>query len=83
MAIRSIIIDFILRRNKFSDIEFDSHSIGIEELLQEGVYEAAYPIHDGELFGNSRRAILFKHWASINNFYKYQPLDHIKDYFGP
>ncbi|KAB7508055.1 Anoctamin-1 [Armadillidium nasatum] len=83
MAIRSIIIDFILRRKKFSDTEFDSHSIGIEKLLHEGVYEAAYPIHDGELFGNNRRAILFKQWACVKNFYKYQPLDHIKDYFGP
>ena len=31
---------------------------------------------------DNQRGILFEHWARVRNFYKYQPLDHIKDYFG-
>ncbi|KAB7498085.1 Anoctamin-1, partial [Armadillidium nasatum] len=74
----------IYSRNKeyLFESKKDPHSIGIEKLLAEGAYEAAYPIHEGDLSGTNRRAILYKHWASVRNFYKYQPLDHIKDYFG-
>ena len=30
----------------------------------------------------NQRALLRENWASLKKFYKYQPLDHIKDYFG-
>ena len=30
----------------------------------------------------NERALLYKHWAAIRNFYKYQPLDYVKEYFG-
>ncbi|MCL4122986.1 UNVERIFIED_CONTAM: hypothetical protein GTU68_041731, partial [Idotea baltica] len=82
-SVRARILDFILRRKKFTEDAKDVHLLGIEKLLADGAYEAAYPIHEGDLTsGNNTRAILFKHWAQIRNFYKYQPIDHVKDYFG-
>ncbi|XP_047493990.1 anoctamin-1-like isoform X1 [Penaeus chinensis] len=82
-AVRARIIDFILRRKKFNDSEDDDFAFGIEKMLSESTYEAAYPIHEGDLHveGNDR-SLLFKNWAALRNFYKYQPLDYIKDYFG-
>ncbi|KAA0198662.1 hypothetical protein HAZT_HAZT005546, partial [Hyalella azteca] len=77
-------MDFILRRKRFgADDEGDDFAFGIEKLLSDGTYVAAYPIHEGDFqSGQNSRAILYKHWASIRNFYKYQPLDHIRRYFG-
>nr|XP_027237209.1 anoctamin-1-like [Penaeus vannamei] len=82
-AVRARIIDFILRRKKFNDSENDDFAFGIEKMLSESTYEAAYPIHEGDLHveGNDR-SLLFKNWAALRNFYKYQPLDYVKDYFG-
>ncbi|XP_055501923.1 anoctamin-7-like [Leucoraja erinacea] len=65
--------------------------IGIENLLSENVFSAAYPLHDGShtsasddinLENLSRRQILYKYWACWGKWYKYQPLDHIRNYFG-
>ncbi|TDG40819.1 hypothetical protein AWZ03_012750 [Drosophila navojoa] len=49
----------------------------IEKLIEDGVYLCAYPLHD-----NDKRDVLLKEWASLRNWKKMQPLDHIKDYFG-
>ena len=44
---RSEIIDFILRRTTFDpDLQRNALSIGINKLLADGVYVAAYPLHD-------------------------------------
>ena len=45
-AIHSRIVQFILDRKKYSDKEHDDFSFGIEKLLNESVYSAAYPLHD-------------------------------------
>ncbi|CAF1287960.1 unnamed protein product, partial [Didymodactylos carnosus] len=45
---------------------------GIEILLQEGVYEAAYPLHDK----------LYYRWARFRNLFRVQPIQLIRDYFG-
>lgn len=45
-AVRARIIDFILRRKKFNDSENDDFAFGIEKMLNESTYEAAYPIHE-------------------------------------
>uniref|UniRef100_A0A4W5MIF1 Anoctamin n=1 Tax=Hucho hucho TaxID=62062 RepID=A0A4W5MIF1_9TELE len=45
---------------------------GITSLLGNGVYTAAYPLHD----------ILYEEWASYSVFYKYQPIGLIRKYFG-
>ncbi|XP_076365201.1 anoctamin-7-like isoform X1 [Tachypleus tridentatus] len=65
--------------------------IGINRLVEEGVYNAAFPLHDGlyqkpphyvvpESLNN--RQILYEYWARWGKWYKYQPLDHIREYFG-
>ena len=46
-SIRSRIVDFILKRKRFQDdIDGDEFAFGIERLLAEGVYSAAYPLHE-------------------------------------
>jgi anoctamin-1 len=59
---------------------------GITSLLANGVYSAAYPLHDGDYKGenikfNDRR-LLYEEWASYGVFYKYQPIDLVRKYFG-
>ncbi|XP_063869626.1 anoctamin-7-like isoform X3 [Scylla paramamosain] len=65
--------------------------IGIERLVEEGVYTAAFPLHDGPYepprgpLDPSRlnpRQVLYHYWARWGKWYKYQPLDHIREYFG-
>ncbi|XP_036388323.1 anoctamin-7 isoform X2 [Megalops cyprinoides] len=65
--------------------------VGVERLLREGAYTAAFPLHEGpfELPGYeispeelNQRQILFYYWARWSKWYKYQPLDHIREYFG-
>lgn len=43
---RSRIVDFILKRKRFTDETGDEFAFGIERLVNEGVYSAAYPLHD-------------------------------------
>ncbi|KAG1673584.1 Anoctamin-7 [Nymphon striatum] len=65
--------------------------IGIDRLVEEKVYTAAYPLHDGdfrippfqltpELL--NKRQVLYQYWARWGQWYKYQPVDHIREYFG-
>nr|KAG5698674.1 hypothetical protein BaRGS_022562 [Batillaria attramentaria] len=65
--------------------------IGIERLLEEGAYTAAFPLHDGPFEKPKHfvapedlnpRQVLYEYWARWGCWYKYQPLDHIRDYFG-
>ncbi|XP_041094151.1 anoctamin-7-like isoform X2 [Polyodon spathula] len=68
-----------------------SDQIGINKLLDRLVFSAAYPLHDHpdvlpdltvppeEL--NSRQ-ILGRYWANWWRWYKYQPVEHIRHYFG-
>lgn len=45
-AIRSRIVQFILDRKRFTKIADDDYAFGIDRLIDEGVYIAAYPLHD-------------------------------------
>ena len=97
--------------------------VGIERMVEEGVYNAAFPLHDVSTFINEYlrrlycilrliwcqyyhvyfqifqgpyeypgpgtppsqlniRQILYEYWARWGKWYKYQPLDHIRVYFG-
>ncbi|CAJ0585875.1 unnamed protein product, partial [Mesorhabditis spiculigera] len=63
--------------------------VGIERLLANGTFSAAYPLHQefrsrSEIKDEDRtqRELLYTHWASWRNFCKYQPLDLVKRYFG-
>ncbi|XP_057670023.1 anoctamin-5 isoform X2 [Diorhabda carinulata] len=81
-AIRSRIVQFILDRKRFSESGND-FEFGIERLLNDKTYAAAYPLHDGDLRRQgSTRHLLYVEWASLKKWYKYQPLNYIKEYFG-
>ncbi|XP_038664339.1 anoctamin-1a isoform X6 [Scyliorhinus canicula] len=62
------------------------YSMGITSLIASGVYTAAYPLHDGHYSGDpteqNDRKLLYKEWARYAIFYKFQPLDLIRKYFG-
>jgi len=80
---RSRIIEFLLQRKRFSDNPNDDFAFGINRLISEGVFLAAYPLHDGTIKApGSMRYLLFREWASFSKFWKYQPLDAVRDYFG-
>nr|XP_030863044.2 anoctamin-7 [Gorilla gorilla gorilla] len=65
--------------------------LGIHQLLAEGVLSAAFPLHDGpfkmppggpQVPRLNQRQVLFQHWARWGKWNKYQPLDHVRRYFG-
>ncbi|KAL4605003.1 anoctamin-7 [Arapaima gigas] len=65
--------------------------VGIDRLVAEKVFTAAYPLHEGPFkmpegqvdpCSLSLRQILFHYWARWACWRKYQPLDHIREYFG-
>ncbi|XP_048956857.1 anoctamin-7 isoform X1 [Canis lupus dingo] len=65
--------------------------IGIDQLLADGVFSAAFPLHDGpfrlppgspQAAGLGRRQLLFQYWARWCKWSKYQPLEHVRGYFG-
>lgn len=45
-AIRSRIVQFILDRKRFTCGADDDYAFGIDRLIDEEVYVAAYPLHD-------------------------------------
>ncbi|XP_040494001.1 anoctamin-7 [Ursus maritimus] len=64
---------------------------GIDQLLAESVFSAAFPLHDGpfrtppegpQAPGLTQRQVLFQFWARWRKWNKYQPLDHVRRYFG-
>ncbi|XP_029318212.1 anoctamin-2b isoform X2 [Cottoperca gobio] len=63
-------------------------TIGISTLIAKGVYDAAFPLHDGDykvlgqLEERSDRQVLNDEWARYSAFYKYQPIDLVRKYFG-
>ncbi|XP_064627237.1 anoctamin-5-like isoform X2 [Lineus longissimus] len=82
---RSRIVDYILRRKRFSNDMNESYSFGIRKLLNDGVYSAAYPLHEGSwkpTSAKNNRQLLYQNWASWGMFYKVQPVDYIRNYFG-
>lgn len=84
-ATRSRIVDYILRRKKYSEAEKETFAFGINRLRKNNVYTAAYPLHEGSWkpwTKPSIRRLLYMHWANWKNFYKLQPLDYIRSYFG-
>ncbi|KAJ8922611.1 hypothetical protein NQ315_007643 [Exocentrus adspersus] len=79
-SVRTTVISYILERERFGDEDQDR---GIKRLIAEGVYKAAYPLHDGDVRDvGSRRKLLLDEWASVSKCIKFQPIDDIKDYFG-
>ncbi|GAA47265.1 anoctamin-1, partial [Clonorchis sinensis] len=61
--------------------------VGITKMLSDGVFSAAYPLHElsesRESFNCVNNRILLKrYWASYKSFGRPQPLDYIRYYFG-
>ncbi|NXT49923.1 ANO7 protein, partial [Pluvianellus socialis] len=62
--------------------------VGVDRLLNENVFTAAFPLHEARsaiprrATPLSQRQVLFQYWASWGKWSKYQPLDHVRKYFG-
>ncbi|XP_057695968.1 anoctamin-7 [Corythoichthys intestinalis] len=79
----------ILARTPYGSVS--KGEVGIDRLLNEQVFTSAYPLHEGgfklpktpqpvESLG--LRQILYGYWAQWSCWARYQPLDHIREYFG-
>lgn len=84
---RSLIVDFILSRQSFTANNKDLTKVGIQRLIEDDIYKAAYPLHDGdwskcEPDKTSLRYNLYQEWAHLRNWIKNQPADQIKEYLG-
>ncbi|XP_059968236.1 anoctamin-2 [Mesoplodon densirostris] len=82
-ATRSRIVHEILKRTTCSRA---NNVMGINSLIANNIYEAAYPLHDGEYDSPgddvNDRKLLYQEWARYGVFYKFQPIDLIRKYFG-
>ncbi|KAM7243815.1 hypothetical protein CapIbe_004423 [Capra ibex] len=82
-ATRSRIVHEILKRTTCSRA---NNTMGINSLIANNIYEAAYPLHDGEYDRPGEdmndRKLLYQEWARYGVFYKFQPIDLIRKYFG-
>ncbi|XP_057314546.1 anoctamin-4-like isoform X2 [Hydractinia symbiolongicarpus] len=88
-AQRSRVVHRILMRCRYDDRKH--HQMGINRLIANGSYTAAYPLHDGpHLMEHSLlthkqdndRQLLYYHWGRPGRWFKEQPLDLIRKYFG-
>lgn len=86
-AQRAQVVHFILQRKSFSRDSQHRH-FGVGRLLADGVYLAAYPLHEGGPDRTSGegstapRTQLRRRWASVLAIFRYQPLDEVRRYFG-
>ncbi|XP_077372212.1 anoctamin-3 isoform X2 [Festucalex cinctus] len=85
---RSRIVHHVLQRTKYEDGKL---KMGINRLLGNNTYEAAFPPHEGGYKSRhpikthgaqNHRHLLYERWARWGIWYKYQPLDLIRRYFG-
>ncbi|KAM7335511.1 hypothetical protein ACRRTK_005988 [Alexandromys fortis] len=79
-ATRSRIVHEILKRTACSRA---NNTMGINSLIANNIYEAAYPLHDGEYDSPgddmNDRKLLYQEWARYGVFYKFQPIDLIRE----
>ncbi|KAM4819820.1 anoctamin-2 [Thomomys bottae] len=78
-ATRSRIVHEILKRTACSRA---NNTMGINTLIANNIYEAAYPLHDGQYDSpgddTNDRKLLYQEWARYGVFYKFQPIDLIR-----
>ncbi|XP_061743634.1 anoctamin-5b isoform X2 [Nerophis ophidion] len=87
---RNRIVYYILARCPYYKEEGqDREKTGIKRLLSNGTYTAAFPLHDCRYWKRARdaeceseRFNLYTHWARFLCFYKEQPLNLIRKYYG-
>ncbi|XP_064174667.1 anoctamin-6-like [Anguilla rostrata] len=87
-AMRGRMAYYILSRAAY-EVRGPVKKFGISKLLDGGVYKAAYPLHDCRFNVKSadedcpnERYLLYKEWGHPKSFYKMQPLDLIRKYYG-
>uniref|UniRef100_W5K9D4 Anoctamin n=1 Tax=Astyanax mexicanus TaxID=7994 RepID=W5K9D4_ASTMX len=84
-ATRGRIVLEILRRTACTQT---CQTMGITSLLAKGVYDSAFPLHDGDFNSSDEkenrndRQLLHEEWANYGVCFKYQPADLIRKYFG-
>ncbi|KAB0348291.1 hypothetical protein FD754_013148 [Muntiacus muntjak] len=87
-ATRSRIVYHMLQHTKY---ENGISKVGICKLINNGSYIAAFPPHEGAYKSNqpikthgpqNNRHLLYERWARWGMWYKHQPLDLIRLYFG-
>ncbi|XP_056015162.1 anoctamin-4-like isoform X6 [Ostrea edulis] len=94
-AQRSKICHEILSRAHFTETDEEEDKLkkkfGVRKLVDSVTYTAAYPLHDGRYKSehslltvgkDNDRHLLYELWARPGRWYKYQPLDQIRNYFG-
>ncbi|KAB0802428.1 hypothetical protein PPYR_04614 [Photinus pyralis] len=81
---RAIVINKLLNTTQFGPDEFEC---GISKLIKKKIFIAAYPLHAGnwrwtEEGHLTKLQLLAEFWARLSMWYKEQPLNLIKMYFG-
>ncbi|KAI4872191.1 hypothetical protein NFI96_031019 [Prochilodus magdalenae] len=87
---RNRIVYYILSRCPYSkEDSLNRDKRGIKRLLNNGTYTSAFPLHDCRYWTKSRdpnceseRFNLYQYWARFFRFYKEQPLNLIRKYYG-
>ncbi|XP_068195363.1 anoctamin-5b isoform X1 [Antennarius striatus] len=87
---RNRIVFYILARCPYyKEGRKDRDKTGIKRLLSNGTYTSAFPLHDCRYWKRARNAEceserynLYNHWARFLCFYKVQPLNLIRKYYG-
>ncbi|KAM7015768.1 anoctamin-5b isoform 1-T1 [Tautogolabrus adspersus] len=87
---RNRIVFYILARCPYyKEGQKEKEKTGIKRLLSNGTYTAAFPLHDCRYWKRARNAEceserynLYTHWARFLCFYKEQPLNLIRKYYG-
>uniref|UniRef100_A0A3B4A541 Anoctamin n=1 Tax=Periophthalmus magnuspinnatus TaxID=409849 RepID=A0A3B4A541_9GOBI len=86
---RNRIVYYILSRCPYYKEIKDKDKTGIKRLLSNGTYTAAFPLHDCRYWKRGRnpdceseRYNLYRNWARFLSFYKEQPLNLIRSYYG-
>ncbi|XP_033909917.1 anoctamin-5-like isoform X2 [Acipenser ruthenus] len=85
---RNRIVYYILSRCPYATEE-GKKKLGIKRLLNNGSYTTAFPLHDCRYWKKARdqnceneRFTLYRSWARFMCFYKEQPLNLIRKYYG-
>ncbi|XP_019712532.1 anoctamin-5 isoform X2 [Hippocampus comes] len=87
---RNRIVYYILSRCPYvEDERVEKDKKGIKRLLTNGTYTAAFPLHDCRYWMRSKdtnceseRYNLYHYWAKLSCFFKQQPLNLIRKYYG-
>ncbi|XP_065912183.1 anoctamin-7-like [Dysidea avara] len=84
-AQRSLIVRDILQSIQYGK---DEDQVGIGRLISNHSFSKGFPLHDGQYSCGKEedidceRKLLYYHWSKWTNFYKSQPLNHVRKYFG-